>query len=101
MEMTIHLGAFGSIIDSFAASETPGGRRPDLSNLKLTMHMFVFGRGDYIGGVIRMGFTDTLPAGVDELGLAKVIDGKIQAGSGAPNRQSLAHLAEFTYKSAF
>ncbi len=59
-------------------ASTGGASVPGLS--VMTMHMFVFGRGDYIGGVIRMGFTDTLPAGVDELGLAKVIDSKIQAG---------------------
>jgi hypothetical protein len=46
----------------------------------MTMHMYIFGRGDYMGAVIRMGFTDTLPAGVDEIGLAKVIDRKLQAG---------------------
>jgi hypothetical protein len=46
----------------------------------MTMHMYLFGRGDYIGGVIRIGFSDTLAGGVDELGLAKLIDRKLQAG---------------------
>lgn len=46
----------------------------------ITMHMYMFGRGSYIGAVIRMGFTPTLSGGVDELGLAKVIDRKLQAG---------------------
>jgi hypothetical protein len=46
----------------------------------MTMHMYMFGRGDYMGAVIRIGFSDTLPGDVDELGLAKIIDRKLQAG---------------------
>ena len=46
----------------------------------MTMRMYMFGRGDYMGAVIRIGFSDTLSNDVDELGLAKIIDRKLQAG---------------------
>ena len=45
------------------------------------MRMYLFARGDYAGGILHMVFADTLAGDVDEVGLAKIIDNKLQ---GAP-----------------
>lgn len=45
----------------------------------ITIHMYMFGRGKYVGALMRMGFSDSLPAGVDELALARIVDGKLKS----------------------
>ncbi|HYM14685.1 MAG TPA: hypothetical protein VEZ14_03935 [Dehalococcoidia bacterium] len=71
ISMTMDMSAFMSKLGGAAAAAKVS---------VITMHMYMFGRGSYIGAVIRMGFTPTLSGGVDELGLAKVIDAKLKAG---------------------
>jgi hypothetical protein len=80
-QMTIDLGAFGAMFGGLAGDATPEPGAPDLSNLQMTMRMYLFARGDYAGGILRMAFADTLASDVDEVGLAKIIDGKLK---GAP-----------------
>ncbi len=43
------------------------------------MRMYLFARGNYAGGILRMAFTDKLSDDVDEVGLAKIIDGKLKS----------------------
>jgi hypothetical protein len=74
IEMTIDLGAFGSLFGSLGGDAAQEAGAPDLSNLKLTMRLYLFARGDYAGGLLRVAFTDSLPDDVDEVGLAKLID---------------------------
>lgn len=78
MQMTIDLGAFGSLFGGLAGDATPDAAGPDLSKLKLTMRLYLFARGDYAGGLLRMGFTDSLAGDIDEVGLAKLIDEKLK-----------------------
>jgi hypothetical protein len=80
-QMTIDLGAFGAIFSGLAGDATPEPGAPDLSNLQMTMRIYLFARGDYAGGIVRMAFTDKLSDDVDEVELAKIIDGKLK---GAP-----------------
>ncbi len=46
-----------------------------------TYRVYIFSRGAYIGGVVRIGYVDPIPESVDDLGLAKIIDDKLK---GAP-----------------
>ena len=78
-QMTIDLGGLADILGALGGDATPASGGPDLSKLAITMRMYLFARGDYAGGVIRMAFADSLPGDVDELGLAKIIDGKLKA----------------------
>jgi hypothetical protein len=79
MQMTIDLGAFGSLFSGLSGTATPDPSAPDVSNLKLTMRLYLFARGDYAGGLLRIAFTDALPDGVDEVGLAKLIDDALKS----------------------
>ena len=79
MQMTVDLGAFGSLFSGLSGDATPEAGAPDLSQLKLTMRLYLFARGDYAGGLLRMAFTDSLADDVDEVGLAKLIDEKLKA----------------------
>lgn len=81
MQMTIDLSAFGSLFSGLGGDVTAEAGIPDLSNLKLTMRLYLFARGDYAGGLLRMAFQDSLPNDVDEVRLAKLID---EALKGAP-----------------
>lgn len=47
------------------------------------MRIYLFARGDYAGGILRMAFSDSLANNVDEVALAKIIDAKLKA---APSR---------------
>ncbi len=51
------------------------------SSILNTYRVYFFSRGAYIGGVVRIGYVDPIPEIVDDLGLAKIIDGKLK---GAP-----------------
>ena len=82
-QVTIDLGAFSSIITGLAGDVTPEPGAPDLSNLRLTMRMYLFARGSYAGGVLRLAFSDSLADDVNEIGLASIIDSKLK---GAPSR---------------
>ena len=82
-QVTIDLGAFSSIISGFAGDATPEPGAPDLSKLAITMRMYLFARGDYAGGVLRLAFSDSLANDVDEVALARIIDAKLK---GAPSR---------------
>ncbi len=74
-QMTIDISALGELISGFA-----GGSGADVPKLNaITMRMYFFARGDYAGAVLRLAFTDTLPTGVDELALAKIIDEKLKS----------------------
>jgi hypothetical protein len=79
MQMTIDLGAFGSLFSALSGTATPDPGAPDLSNLKLTMRLYLFARGNYAGGLLRMAFTDSLADDVDEVGLAKLIDDALKS----------------------
>ncbi len=78
-QMTIDLGGFGSIFKGLSDDSTPVAGAPDLSKLMITMRMYLFARGDYAGGILRMAFADTLANDVDEVALAKIIDEKLRA----------------------
>jgi hypothetical protein len=68
MQMTMDMGELlGSL------PRQPGA--PEVT--QMTMRMHIFANGDYIGAVMRMSFTDTLPAGDEELALARAIDAKL------------------------
>ncbi len=76
MQMTINLGGFGALFGGLggdAAAATGAD-----SSLKLTMRLYLFARGDYAGGLLRMAFADSLADDVDEAGLAKLIDDKLK-----------------------
>lgn len=65
MDMSGLAGAFGG-----ASGEAPPFE-------SMTMRMYIFAHGDYVGATMRLGYSDTLPAGDDELALARVIDAKL------------------------
>jgi hypothetical protein len=73
LEMTIDMTALSGIFGQL------GG--PDAPKLEaMSMRMYLFGRGDYVGAVMRIGFADSLGGGGEDLDMAHVIDGKL-AGS--------------------
>ena len=78
-QMTIDLGAIASIFSGLGGDATPESGAPDLSKLVMTMRIYLFARGDYAGGIMRMAFSDSLTDDVDEIGLAKIIDAKLKA----------------------
>lgn len=78
-QMTIDLGGLASVFNGLGGDSTPATDAPDLSKLVITMRMYLFARGDYAGGILRMAFADSLPGDVDEVALAKIIDGKLKA----------------------
>lgn len=80
-QMTIDLSAIASIFSGLAGDATPAPDAPDLSKLAITMRIYLFARGDYAGGILRMAFSDSLANDVDEVALAKIIDNKLK---GAP-----------------
>jgi len=82
-QMTIDLGGIASIFAGLGGDATPSPDAPDLSKLAITMRIYLFARGDYAGGIMRMAFSDSLSNDVDEVALAKIIDAKLK---GAPPR---------------
>ena len=77
-QMTMDLGGLGSIFGALGDSESDSGA-PDLSELVITVRMYLFSRGDYVGGIMRMAFSDDLENDVDEIALAKIIDAKLKS----------------------
>jgi hypothetical protein len=72
IEMTIDMSGFASIFGALGGEDAP-----DIS--VMTMRMYMFGRGDHIGAVMHMGFSEDLGgSAADDLGLAEVIDGKLE-----------------------
>ncbi len=41
------------------------------------MRMYIFAKGDYAAGIVRVGFASSLPSDVDEKALAQVVEGKL------------------------
>ncbi len=77
-QMTLDLGGLGSIFGALGDSGSDSGA-PDLSELVITVRMYLFSRGDYVGGIMRMAFSDELEDDVDEIALAKIIDRKLKS----------------------
>jgi len=71
MDMSGLVGALAGAI-----GDTGSGADPATLGT-MTMRLYIFAHGDYAAGVIRMGFADSLPADVDELALARIIDRKL------------------------
>ena len=44
----------------------------------MTIRMYMFAQGDYIGAIMRLAFSDTLSSDVDELALAQILDGNLK-----------------------
>jgi hypothetical protein len=65
MDMSGRIGGFGGA----------SGEAPPFDSM--TMRMYIFAHGDYVGATMRLGYSDTLPPADDELALARVIDGKL------------------------
>jgi len=57
----------------------PGGEDAPFDSM--SMRMYIFANGDYIGATMRIAYTDTLPGDDAELTLARAIDSKLD---GAP-----------------
>jgi hypothetical protein len=72
MEMTIDMSAFGELFGAFAGGSE---NAPELD--AMTMRMYIFGQGDYVGAVMRFAFSDTLGEGTAELDLAEIIEQKL------------------------
>lgn len=71
MDMSELAGALAGVVGNTGSGADP-------ANLgKMTMRIYVFGQGDYAGGLVRMGFSDSLPGDVDEVALAKVMAGRL------------------------
>jgi hypothetical protein len=62
-------------------SALSGGLAPADTDAPATMAMrvYMFGRGDYAGAVLRLGFTDALGSGDGDLALARIIDQNLSA----------------------
>jgi hypothetical protein len=75
MEMTIDLTGLAGLFGSLGGGEDA----PELG--AMTMRMYIFGQGDYIGAVLRMGFTDSLGGGSEDIELAEAIEGKLAAAN--------------------
>lgn len=77
MSMTIDMSA---LMNTLAGAS--GGNATDNSTAvakvsTMTMRMYFFGKGDYMAGVMRMGFSNRLPSDVNEKALAKVMAGRL------------------------
>jgi hypothetical protein len=70
--MQVTLGLNGA---SGQAGALPGALGID----EMVMRVHIFARGDYMGAVIRMGYSDTLPPSDAELALARATDAKLAA----------------------
>jgi hypothetical protein len=84
--MTMDMGVLlqsiiGSFADAFGQAGTPVAI-PTGVPTKIEMHMYFFGRGSYAGALMHMSFGDA-DGGVNELGLAKVIDQRLASAAGS------------------
>ena len=73
MEMTIDMSGFVEALGGVGG----GAGAPEFG--VMTMRMYMFGSGDYMGAVMRMGFADTLDGAGEDLEIAEVIEGKLGA----------------------
>lgn len=71
MEMTVDMSGFTDILGSLGASEGA----PDLG--AMTMRMYMFGEGDHMGAVMRMGFADSLGGAAEDFEIAGIIAEKL------------------------
>ncbi len=75
MAMTIDMS---ELMGGFAGAAGGTEAGADLAKLStMTMRMYIFAKGDYAAGIVRMGFADSLPSDVDEKALAKIVDRKL------------------------
>ncbi len=77
MSMTIDMSALMN-----ALTGAFGGSGGDSSTAvakvsTMTMRMYFFAKGDYMAGVMRMGFVNSLPSNVNEKALAKVMASRL------------------------
>lgn len=72
IEMTIDMSAFGELFGAFAGGSE---NAPQLD--AMTMRMYIFGQGDYVGAVMRFAFSDSLGEGSVDLDLAEIIEEKL------------------------
>jgi hypothetical protein len=80
LTVTIDMGAlFEGLEEAFGEGAPPGVDLDALS--RITMKMYMFGRGDRAGAVMHMGFGAALAGyDVDLLALARTVDGRLSAG---------------------
>jgi hypothetical protein len=71
MELTIDVSGLTSLAGAFGAGEDV----PQFSSM--TMRIYVFGRGDYAGAVMRFAFSDSLPGDSLDIDLARIVDEKL------------------------
>lgn len=75
MAITIDMG---ELLGGFADSAGAADAGVDIASLStMTMRMYIFAKGDYAAGIIRMGFATSLPSDVDEKALAKIVEGRL------------------------
>jgi len=70
MEMTIDMSGFAGLFGALGGEDAP-------TFAAMTMRMYIFGRGDYIGAVMRIGFSDSLGGDSEDLDIAEIIDQKL------------------------
>jgi hypothetical protein len=75
MAMTIDMSdLLGALAGAFGDSEGA----PEIANMStMTMRMYIFAKGDYVAGIMRIGFASSLPDDVDEKALASVVEGRL------------------------
>jgi hypothetical protein len=69
-QMTIDMSG---LADMFGASIEDG---PQIG--KITLRMYMFAEGDYVGAVMRLAFSDQLSDDVDDVALARIIDNNLK-----------------------
>jgi hypothetical protein len=72
MEMTIDMSGFAGALGGFG-----GAGAPDIG--VMTMRMYMFGQGDHIGAVMRVGFAETLDDVATDKALAELMAEKLGA----------------------
>ena len=75
MEMTIDMSGFAGLFGALGGEDAPTFEA-------MTMRMYIFGRGDYVGAVMRIGFSDSLGGDGDDLDLAEIIDANLTDAPG-------------------
>jgi hypothetical protein len=74
IEMSMDMSGLGTLFGGLG-----GGDAPALT--AMTMRMYIFGRGDYAGAVMRIAFADTLDGGSEDIDIAEIIDANLEAAS--------------------
>jgi hypothetical protein len=69
IQMTMDLGELGALF----------GARGSGAPSAMTVRMYMFGRGEYVGATMRMSFSDTIPDDGDDLRLAHAVDDKLRS----------------------